>query len=150
METRRPEQRGMMVVGGMLLVVGVLALAGRAFGIDAFEVGWPLLVIVPGLLMFALAVATGGRAGSAIAVPAGIVTMTGFVRIAMLWASESSFTRTSANGLSAGSRSSDVSNFRSLAVTTIAPGGIDGGGVADPLQARRPTATTARPIAAAA
>jgi len=78
-ETREPQRRGMMVLGAVLLVVGVLALAGRSLGIDAFAVGWPLLIMVPGLLMFAVAVSTGGRAGSAIAVPAGIVTMTGLV-----------------------------------------------------------------------
>jgi len=79
METRPLDQRGMMILGGLLLVVGVLALAGQGLGFDAFEIGWPLFVIVPGLLMFALAVGARGAAGSAIAVPAGIVTMVGIV-----------------------------------------------------------------------
>jgi hypothetical protein len=79
METRPTEQRGMLVLGGLLLVVGVLALAGRGLGIDSFELGWPLFVIVPGLLLFALAVTARGPAGAALAVPAGIVTMVGIV-----------------------------------------------------------------------
>jgi len=79
METRPAEQRGMMVLGLLLLVVGVLALAGRSLGFDAFGLGWPLVVIVPGLVLFAVAVSTRGTAGSAIAVPAGIVTMVGIV-----------------------------------------------------------------------
>lgn len=79
METRRTDQRGIMVLGAVLLVVGILGLLGRQLGMNVLEVGWPLFVIVPGLLMFALAVTTGGKAGSAIAVPAGIVTMTGLV-----------------------------------------------------------------------
>lgn len=78
-ETRGPERRGMVIVGAMLLLVGVLALAGRSVGVDVFDLGWPLLVIVPGLLLFAAAVSTGGQGGSAIAVPAGIVTMAGLV-----------------------------------------------------------------------
>jgi len=79
METRPKEQRGMLVLGGLLLVVGVLALAGRGLGIDAFELGWPLFVIVPGILLLALAVGVRGPGGAALAVPGGIVTMVGIV-----------------------------------------------------------------------
>jgi hypothetical protein len=69
----------MMVLGVVLLAVGVLALAGRGLGFDAFEIGWPLFVIGPGLVLFALAVSARGAAGSALAIPAGIVTMVGMV-----------------------------------------------------------------------
>lgn len=79
METRPTEQRGMLVLGGLLLVVGVLALVGRGLGVDAFELGWPVLVIVPGLLLLGLAVSARGPAGAALAVPGGIVTMVGIV-----------------------------------------------------------------------
>lgn len=78
-ETRAPERRGMMILGATLLVLGVLALAGRTVGFDALDLGWPLFVVVPGLVLFAAAVSAGGRQGSAIAVPAGITTMTGLV-----------------------------------------------------------------------
>lgn len=78
-EIREPERRGMIVVGAILLVVGVLALVARSVGFDAFGLGWPLFVIVPGLLLFAFAVATRGPAGMAMAVPGGIVTMVGLV-----------------------------------------------------------------------
>ncbi len=78
-EPRDPGRGGMLVLGAVLLVVGVLALAGRSLGFDAMALGWPLFVLVPGALLFAAAVGTGGRQGSVIAVPAGIVTMTGLV-----------------------------------------------------------------------
>jgi hypothetical protein len=79
METRPIDQRAMMVLGGLLVLLGALALAGRTLGVDALEIGWPLFVIVPGLLLFALAVSARGPAGAGLAVPAGIVTMVGIV-----------------------------------------------------------------------
>jgi hypothetical protein len=47
--------------------------------IDVFALGWPVLVIGPGLALFVAAVAVGGPAGVAFAIPAGIVTMVGVV-----------------------------------------------------------------------
>jgi hypothetical protein len=73
------DRRGTMVLGVLLLIVGVVALAGRSLGFDAFDLAWPLLVVVPGVLLFALSVTTGGDPGAAISVPAGIVTMVGLV-----------------------------------------------------------------------
>lgn len=78
-ETPGPERRGMLLLGAVLLLMGVLALAGRSLGVDVLDLGWPLFVIVPGLLLFVAAVSAGGPQGSAIAVPAGIVTMVGLV-----------------------------------------------------------------------
>ena len=72
-------RRGAAVLGGVLIVVGAIALAGRAVSVDLFAVGWPLFVIVPGVLMFAAGVGIGGRAGVALAIPGGIVTMVGLV-----------------------------------------------------------------------
>jgi hypothetical protein len=74
-----PMRRGAAVLGGVLIVVGAIALAGRAVSVDLFAVGWPLFVIVPGVLMFAAGVGIGGRAGVALAIPGGIVTMVGLV-----------------------------------------------------------------------
>lgn len=79
MGTPGSERRGMMLLGALLVILGVAALAGRSLGFGAFDLTWPLLIIVPGLLLFALAVTTGGEPGSAISVPAGIVTMVGLV-----------------------------------------------------------------------
>jgi len=85
-----PVRRGAAVLGAVLIVLGLAALVGRALSIDLFSVGWPLFVLVPGILMFAMAVGIGGQAGTALAVPGGIVTMTGLVLSAQaatgLWA----------------------------------------------------------------
>lgn len=79
MESRSTETRGMLVLGALLLFIGALALVGRGVGVDVFDLGWPLFVVLPGLALFALAVSVGGAPGAAIAVPAGIVTMVGVV-----------------------------------------------------------------------
>jgi hypothetical protein len=74
-----PARRGAIAAGAVLIVVGLAALLARALDVDLFAVGWPLFVLVPGIVMFAIAVGIGGRAGIALAIPGGIVTMTGAV-----------------------------------------------------------------------
>lgn len=74
-----PGRRSAAVLGVVLIGLGAVALIGRAASVDLFAVGWPLFVLVPGLLLFATGVGIGGRAGVAVAIPGGIVTMTGVV-----------------------------------------------------------------------
>jgi hypothetical protein len=79
MDERAATRRSTIAVGVLLIVVGLAFLIGRQIGVRWDDLGWPLFVIVPGLILFVLALAVGGRAGSGFAVPAGIVTMTGVV-----------------------------------------------------------------------
>jgi hypothetical protein len=74
-----PARRGAAAFGIVLIALGLFALVGRALSFDVFAVGWPLFVVVPGLVMFVTALGIGGRAGVALAIPGGIVTMTGLV-----------------------------------------------------------------------
>jgi len=60
-------------------VVGVLALLGRLLSVDVLGLGWPLFVLIPGILLFAAGIAVGGRAGLGLAIPGGIVSMVGVV-----------------------------------------------------------------------
>jgi len=87
---RNPGERGTVILGLVLVVIGVLALLGRALSIDILGLGWPLFVLIPGIVMFAGGVAIGGRAGLGLAIPGGIVTMVGVVLSAQaatgLWA----------------------------------------------------------------
>jgi hypothetical protein len=76
---RNQAERGTVVLGLALVVVGALALLGRALSIDILGLGWPLFVLVPGIVMFAGGVAIGGRAGLGLAIPGGIVSMVGLV-----------------------------------------------------------------------
>ena len=76
---RNQAERGTVVLGLVLVVIGALALLGRAMSIDILGLGWPLFVLIPGIVMFAGGVAIGGRAGLGLAIPGGIVSMVGVV-----------------------------------------------------------------------
>jgi hypothetical protein len=64
-------------VGGLLLLLGILVLAGQT--LDLGRVGWPLFVIVPGLGLLGLGLAVPGRLGEVLAMVGGVVTMAGLV-----------------------------------------------------------------------
>jgi hypothetical protein len=87
---RNQAERGTVILGLVLVVIGALALLGQALSIDILGLGWPLFVLIPGIVMFAGGVAIGGRAGLGLAIPGGIVTMAGAVLSAQaatgLWA----------------------------------------------------------------
>jgi hypothetical protein len=76
---RRRWLGGETAVGGLLLLLGILVLVGQALELDVGEIGWPLFVIVPGLGLLGLGLATPGRLGEVLATVGGVVTMTGLV-----------------------------------------------------------------------
>lgn len=76
---RGPTQRGTVVLGLALVVIGVLALVGRLVSFDILGLGWPIFVLLPGIVLFAGGVAIGGRAGLGLAIPGGILSMAGIV-----------------------------------------------------------------------
>jgi hypothetical protein len=73
------ERRATVAIGALLIVLGAAFLLARQVGIDLGSFGWPLFVIVPGVVLFALAFAVGGRGGSGLAIAGGITTVTGLV-----------------------------------------------------------------------
>jgi hypothetical protein len=74
------ERRGGVMLGIVLIALGAFFLAERYAGLDLGHYGWPLFVIVPGLLLFAGALATSDvRAGAGLATAGGITTMVGLV-----------------------------------------------------------------------
>jgi hypothetical protein len=74
-----PVNRGGMIIGAILVVLGLLFLAERVVGFDLGEYGWPLFIIVPGVLVFLSSFAAPPREGSGLAVAGAITTTVGLV-----------------------------------------------------------------------
>jgi hypothetical protein len=72
------ERRGTAILGTILIVVGGGFLAANVAGFEIGEV-WPLFIIVPGVLLFALAFAVGGEPGTGLAIAGSIVTTVGLI-----------------------------------------------------------------------
>ena len=67
-----------LAAGLTLVGLGVLFLFVQALGLSLWDISWPLLVLIPGLLLF-VGMALGGRAAAPLAIPASIVTTTGLI-----------------------------------------------------------------------
>jgi hypothetical protein len=78
-ETRGVERRSTLATGVLLVIAGAAFLLARTLGIDLADAGWPLFVIVPGLILSVMALVVGGRPGAGLAAAGGIVTSTGLV-----------------------------------------------------------------------
>jgi hypothetical protein len=76
---RTSSERTMIVLGIVLVVIGGLALLGRALSIDVLGLGWPIFVVLPGVLLFAGGLGVGGKPGLGLAISGGIITMVGVV-----------------------------------------------------------------------
>jgi hypothetical protein len=68
-------------IGTLLILAGALFLVGQyaqtVYRINAWEYGWPLFVIVPGLVLLAVGVTSRGATG--LVIPGCIVIVTGLV-----------------------------------------------------------------------
>jgi hypothetical protein len=73
------EGRRGIVLGVVLIGLGLLFLLDRLVGVDLAEAGWPLFVIVPGILLFGWSVSQAGREGVGLAVAGGITTVVGLI-----------------------------------------------------------------------
>src|SRR4029453_4965703 len=70
---------GQAALGGLLGLLGVGGVCGRALGLELGRVGWPFLVITPGLALLGLGLAAPGRLGEVLAMIGGLVTVNGLV-----------------------------------------------------------------------
>jgi hypothetical protein len=72
-------ERGGLVFGLLLIVVGVMFLAGEQLNIDWSAYGWPLYIIVPGAVLFVLGLLVPNEAGLGMAIPGGIIATVGLL-----------------------------------------------------------------------
>lgn len=83
--------RGTLLLGAGLLVMGALLLAGRLLSIPLGGYLWPFIFIVPGALLFWAALSTESSSAEGLSILGGILFMLGAVFLAQsvtgLWAS---------------------------------------------------------------
>jgi hypothetical protein len=72
-------RRASILVGIVLIALGGLFLLERAFDLDLARFGWPLFIVVPGLILLAAGVSARGAEGTGLAVAGGITTMVGLI-----------------------------------------------------------------------
>lgn len=77
------------VLGGLLILVGIGFLVAQFTNVDLGQYGWPLFVVVSGVVLIALGLINRPAAG--LVIPGSIVTMTGVIlaiqNFTGLWAS---------------------------------------------------------------
>jgi hypothetical protein len=78
-EARRRWRGGEAALGGLLVLLGLVVVLGQALELEVGRVAWPVLVIVPGLGLLGLGLASAGRLGEVLATVGGVVTMAGVV-----------------------------------------------------------------------
>jgi hypothetical protein len=70
---------GTAVFGTLLIAIGIAFLVAQSVNFDWARAGWPLFVIVPGVLMLVGGLAIRSEGGLGLAIPGAIVTAVGLV-----------------------------------------------------------------------
>jgi hypothetical protein len=65
-------------IGVLLVALGAFFLFAQLFGVSLGRYGWPLFVLIPGVVLFAVA-ALGGRSAVGLAVPGSVVSTIGLI-----------------------------------------------------------------------
>jgi hypothetical protein len=78
-DARRRWRGGEAALGGLLVLLGLVVLLGQAVDLEVGRVAWPVFVIVPGLGLLGLGLASAGRLGEVLATVGGVVSMAGVV-----------------------------------------------------------------------
>src|ERR1700736_5837365 len=77
--TPQQPRRQSMVLGGLLVVIGAILLAGQFVRIDIGHYGWPFFVIAPGLVILFLALTARGAVSEGRAILGSIITVSGLI-----------------------------------------------------------------------
>jgi len=72
-------QRGMLALGLFLVLMGILFLVSEQIGFDFNRYGWPMFVIVPGVLLLAVGLSISHEGGLGAAIPGAIITSVGLI-----------------------------------------------------------------------
>jgi hypothetical protein len=78
-DARRRWRGGEPALGGLLVLLGLMVLLGQALDLEVGRVAWPVFVIVPGLGLLGLGLASAGRLGEVLAMVGGVVSVNGLV-----------------------------------------------------------------------
>src|SRR4029450_8817178 len=70
---------GEAALGGLLVLLGIVVVLGQALDLDLGWVGWPFLVVIPGLALLGLGLAVPGRLGEVLAMIGGVISVNGLV-----------------------------------------------------------------------
>jgi len=68
-----------MVIGGLLVLIGAILLAGQFVRVDIWHYGWPFFIIAPGVLLLILALTSRGFVGEGLAIVGSVITVTGLI-----------------------------------------------------------------------
>ena len=71
--------RGTLVVGLFLVLLGAFFLASEQWGLDLGRYSWTMFVIVPGVFLLLMGLAISHEGGLGAAIPGGIITTVGLV-----------------------------------------------------------------------
>jgi hypothetical protein len=79
--SRAPHQprRQSSLLGGLLVLIGAILLAGQFVRLDVGHYGWPFFVIAPGLVILFLALTARGPVGEGLAILGSIITLSGLI-----------------------------------------------------------------------
>src|SRR5438445_7470084 len=75
----RGPRRPSMVLGGLLVLIGAVLLAGQFVRVDIGHYGWPFFVIAPGILILFVALSARGAVSDGLAIFGSIVTVSGLL-----------------------------------------------------------------------
>lgn len=78
-ERNQSSRSGSSALGIVFIVLGAFFLLAQFLDIDLGRFTWPFFIIIPGILVFVFALATGGATGEGIAIFGSVVTVTGLL-----------------------------------------------------------------------
>ena len=71
------QSKGSIPIGGGLILLGIFLLLVQQVDFDLGRYGWPFFIIIPGVVLFLLALNTDGNAGEGLAAAGSVITTTG-------------------------------------------------------------------------